>query len=80
MVHNAGARQVFRKYGHPQIFSKRGTTHNPAVKWSLKKLGTYCGFFMAVTLTAECPKKVHKFKIIYLYSGNRQITNFCVIC
>ena len=40
MVHTAGARQVFRKYGHPYIFLKRGTTHNPAVKWSLKKLGT----------------------------------------
>ena len=40
MVNNAGARQVFRKYGHPYIFLKRGTTHNPAVKWSLKKLGT----------------------------------------
>ena len=31
MVHNAGARQVFRKYGHAYIFFKRGTTHNPAV-------------------------------------------------
>ena len=50
MVNNAGARQVFRKCGHPYIFLKRGTTHNPAVKWSLKKLGTYCGFFMAITL------------------------------
>ena len=40
MVHNAGAGQVCRKYGHPYIFQKRGTTHNPAVKWSLKKLGT----------------------------------------
>ena len=26
------------------------------------------------------PKKVHKFKIMYLCSDNRQITNFCVIC
>ena len=40
MVHIAGAWQVFRKYGHLYIFLKRGTTHNPAVKWSLKKLGT----------------------------------------
>ena len=40
MVHTVGARQVFRKYGHPYIFYTRGTTHNPAVKWSLKKLGT----------------------------------------
>ena len=46
MVHTAGARQVFRKYGHPYIFLKRGTTHNPAVKWSLKKLGTLCGLFL----------------------------------
>ena len=37
MVHTAGARQVFRKYGHPYIFLKRGTTHNPAVKWSFEK-------------------------------------------
>ena len=40
MVHNAGARQVFKKYGHPYIFLQGGITHNPAVKWSLKKLGT----------------------------------------
>ena len=40
MVHNAGALQVYRKYGHPYIFFKKGTTHNPAVKQSLKKLGT----------------------------------------
>ena len=26
------------------------------------------------------PKKVHKFKIIYLCSENRQITKYCVIC
>ena len=39
MVHNADAWQVFRKYWHPYIFLKRGTTHNPAVKWSLKMLG-----------------------------------------
>ena len=31
MLHKAGARQVFRKYGHPYIFFKRGTTHNGAV-------------------------------------------------
>ena len=36
MVHNADARQVF---------IKKGSTHHPAVKWSLKKLGTWCGFF-----------------------------------
>ena len=40
MVHNAGAWQVFRKYGHPYIFFKKGTTHHLAVKWSLKRLGT----------------------------------------
>ena len=40
MVHSAGAQQVFRKYGHPYIFFKKGTTHHPAVKGSLKKLGT----------------------------------------
>ena len=40
MVHNVGAWQVFKKYGHPDILKKRGTTHNPAVKWSLKILGT----------------------------------------
>ena len=45
IVHNAGARQVFKKYGHPYIFLKKGTTHHPAVKWSLKKLGTQCGDF-----------------------------------
>ena len=45
MVHNAGARQVSRKYGHPYIFLKKRTTHHPAVKWSLKKLGTQYGFF-----------------------------------
>ena len=39
-VHNAGARQVFRKYGHPYIFLKNGTTQNPAVKWPLRKLRT----------------------------------------
>ena len=26
-----------------------------------------------------CPKKVHKFKIIYLCSENRQITKLCLI-
>ena len=31
MVHTAGARQVFRKYGHLYIFLKRSTTHNPVV-------------------------------------------------
>ena len=41
MVHNAGARQVFRKYGHPYIyFFEKGYHTQPAVKWSLKKLGT----------------------------------------
>ena len=40
IVHNAGARQIFTKYGHPFIFLKKGTTHQPVVKWSLKKLGT----------------------------------------
>ena len=40
MVYNAGAQQAFRKYGQPYIFQERGTTHNPAVKWSLKKLDT----------------------------------------
>ena len=39
MVHNAGARQVFGKYGHPIYFLERGTKHNPAVKWFLKKTG-----------------------------------------
>ena len=49
MVHNAVARRVLENMG-THIFLKRGTTHNPAVQWSLKKLGTWCGFFMAITL------------------------------
>ena len=40
MVHNAGVLHVFRKYGHPYISLKKDTTHHPAVKWSLKNLGT----------------------------------------
>ena len=50
MVHNPSARQVFRKYGHPYNFLKRGTTHNPAV---FEKTGHLCvDFVMAITLSS----------------------------
>ena len=34
----------------------------------------------SVNFSTACPKKIHKFIIIYLCSENRKITKFCVIC
>ena len=52
MVPNAGARQVFIKYGHPYIILKGGITHNLAVKYLIfEKAGHLVWIiFMAVTL------------------------------
>ena len=41
-------------------------------------IGSFVG--QPTLFNTGCAKKVHKFKIIYLCSENRQITNFCVIC
>ena len=34
----------------------------------------------SISRATGCPKEVHKLKIIYFCSENRQITDFCVIC
>ena len=44
------------------------------------QLGTVVGFEVNSSNDTGCPKKVHKFKIIYLCSENPQITKLCVIC
>ena len=36
--------------------------------------------FVGQCRNIRCPKKVHKFKITYFCSENRQITKLCVIC
>ena len=53
MVHNAGAQQVFGKYGHPYIFKKGVPSTTRQLSGFLKNWVPSVDFFMTITLNSQ---------------------------